>query len=73
MGVEVNQRHPSLPDDVGDARGVGVGDRVVTAEHDRNRPGGGDRCHRLPDLPEGAFDIAAVDLDVTRIDDAEVA
>ena len=45
--VEVDHRDPAEAEVPGDAGGVGQGDRVVAAEHQRDGAGGRDGVHRL--------------------------
>ena len=70
--VEVDQRHPAEPVVPGHPGGVGQGDGVVAAEHDRDRPGGGDRVHGGLQCGQRAFDVAGEHLHVARVVHAQV-
>ena len=66
--VEVDHRHLAHAMVAGDAVVVGVGDRVVAAEHDRDRAGLGDLVDRLLQTLDRGVDVAGVHLDVAGID-----
>ena len=56
--VEVNHRDTAVTEDVGHALGVGVGDRVVAAEDERDRAGPGDLLDCGLQGREGRLDVA---------------
>ena len=56
--VEVHDRDPAVAVLAGDAGDVGQGDRVVAAEHDRDRAARRDRGHRLGQRRQRPLDVA---------------
>ncbi len=70
--IEVDHRHPTVAEDVGAPRGVGIGDRVVAAEDDGDGAGPGDPLDRSLEGRQGRLDVAGVHLDVAGVDDGEV-
>ena len=72
VGVEVDHRDPAEAEVPRDAGGVGEGDRVVAAEHERDRAGGRDGVHRLLEGVQRALDLAGRHLDVAHVDHGDV-
>ena len=72
VGVEVDHRHPAEAEVPRDAGGVGEGDRVVAAEHERDGPGRGDGVHRVLEGVQRPLDLARRHLDVAHVDHGEV-
>ena len=70
--VEVDHRDPAVAEHVGHPLGVGVGDGVVAAEHDRDRAGAGHLLDRRLEGGQRALDVAGVHLHVAGVDDAQV-
>ena len=70
--VEVDHRHAAVAEHVGHALGVGVGDRVVAAEHDGDRACAGHLLDGRLEPAEGRLDVAGRHLDVAGVDDPEV-
>ena len=70
--VEVDHRDPALPAMLGHARGVGPGDRVVAAEHERDRARRGHRVDRLLQVAHRPGGVAGEQLDVARVVDPQV-
>ena len=72
MGIEMDHRHPAVAQDIGAALGVGEGDRVVSTEHDRDRPAA-TTFVTAASRPQRLLDVTGRHLDVTRVDDHQVA
>ena len=72
MGVEVDHRHPAVAEHVRAALGVGIGDRVITAEDDRDRTGSGGLLDGGLQRRQGHLDVAGVHLDVPGVIDVQV-
>ena len=72
VGIEVDHRDATVPDDVGNTLRVGVGDRVVTAKDDRQGPGPSDLLDGGLEQRQCRLDVSGVHLDIAGIDDLEV-
>ena len=70
--VEVDHRDPALAEVLGHARGVGPGDRVVAAEHQRDRARRGHRVDRLLQVAHRPGGVAGEHLDVACVVDPQV-
>ncbi len=70
--VEVDHRDPAEAEVPGDAGGVGPGDRVVAAEHQRDGAGRRHGVDRLLERRVGHLDLPRRHLDVAGVDDAQV-
>ena len=72
VGVEVDHRDAAEAVMFGDARGGGVGDRVVAAEHDGHRAGSGDALAGVHQPLQPGLAVELRHVDVADIDDAEL-
>ena len=72
MRVEMDHRDAPLSHMLGHARGIGPRDRVIPAEHQRDRSRGRDGVHRLLQRAHRALGVTGVHLDVAGVAHGEV-
>ena len=72
VGVEVDHTEPPRPHRARDRGRARIGDRMVAAEHDRDRPGARDAVDLLVDHAERALEARRHDRRVARIDDRQL-
>jgi hypothetical protein len=71
--VEVDHRDAALPEVLGHPGGVRPGDRVVAAQHQRDRAVRGDGVDRLLQIAHRALGVAGEQLDVPGVVHGQVA
>ena len=69
VGVEVDES--DRPARCGDGTDIGLGDRVVAAEHDRDRAGRDDLPHRVGDRGMARRRVRGQNGGVTEVDDSK--
>jgi len=73
VGVEVDHRDPPVPEDVGHALHVGIGNRVVPAENHGDRARAGDLLDGPLQRRQGDLDVPGEHLHVAGVEHPQVA